>query len=639
MAISGADPELARAILDSLSFPIITVDRDGTILCANPAAAANLAGTPETVVGRSLYEYFREREAATRERIKQTVAARAPQRFEAVVTLPSGDERYFESVYYPTFDASGAVFAVQIVAQDVTESRRAELAGREGRDVWGLVTDELSMTRERLQAILETAPIVIGVHDLDMTIRYINWVAEQADIHQVIGSSPLAWITENDHRATRAAFARVAESARVVECPVHDVFGNEWLMRLAPLIHDGEVKQVLSCTLDVTEQRRLERQLWQQQKIESLGTLAAGIAHDFNNLLSAIVGNSSLARRWLETGRDPAAFLDNVDLASRKAAELCKQMLCYAGHGQATLSPGDLNAVITDMARLTRAVVRSKITTSYELARELPLIRCNATQLGQVVLNLIGNAAEAIGDAHGTIAISTDTTVVEDRPAHYLPKAPPPGRHVRLRVTDTGCGMDPELVQRIFDPFFSTKSTGHGLGLSAVLGIVSAHDAVIGVGSQRGAGTTITVLFPVYEGAARERAQEPAEGRWRRGTGTVLIVDDEPAVRAVAATALTEAGYDVAEASDGDEALSVLGSVAGPIRAILLDVTMPSRDGYSTLAELRKTHPEVPVLLSSGLPTDLDALRGDARVRLLRKPYSPSELTRAVAECVELAAE
>lgn len=602
----------------------------------NRAAAANLAGTPETVVGRSLYEYFPERVAATRGRIEQTVAARAPQRFEALVTLPLGDVRYFESVYYPTFDASGSVVAVQIVAQDVTESRQAELARREGRAAWGLVTDDLSMTHERLRAILETAPIVIGVHDVDMTIRYINWVAEGADIHQVIGSSPLAWITEDDHQATRAAFAEVVASARVVECPVHDVFGNQWIMRLAPLIHDGEVKQVLSCTLDVTEQRRLERQLWQQQKIESLGTLAAGIAHDFNNLLSAIMGNSSLARRWLETGRDPARFLDNVDLASRKAAELCKQMLCYAGHGHTALAPEDLNAVITDMARLTRAVVSSRIATRYELARGLPPIRCNATQLGQVVLNLIGNAADAMGDAHGSIAISTDTTVVDDREAHYLPKAPSPGRHVRLRVADTGCGMDADVVQRIFDPFFSTKSTGHGLGLSAVLGIVSAHDAVIAVETQRGAGTTVTVLFPLDGDAPAEQANEESPARWCAGAGTVLVVDDEEAVRLAAATALAEAGYDVAQASDGDEALSVLASLTGPIRAIVLDVTMPSRDGYSTLAELRKTHPRVPVLLSSGLPTDLRSIAGDARVRLLPKPYSPSELTTAVAQCAEL---
>jgi PAS domain S-box-containing protein len=628
------DPHLERAILDSLSFPITTVGPDGTLLHVNAAAAKNLSGTLASVVGRSLYEFFPEREAATRERLRQTVDRREPQRFEARVTLPNGDERYFESVYYPMFDDAGVVTAVQIVAQDVTALRRAELARKESRDPWGLVTDDLSMTHERLQAILETAPIVIGVHDRDMTIRYMNWVAEGADISQVIGSSPLSWIREEDHHATRAAFAKALDTQEVAECRVHDIWGNEWLMRLAPLLHEGEVKQVLSCTLDVTEQSRLQRQLWQKQKIESLGTMAGGIAHDFNNLLAAILGNAGLARRWLDMERDPSAFLDNINDASRKAAELCKQMLWYAGHGQASLVPGNLNDVIEEMARLTRAAVSSKIETTYELAPDLPPIHGHLTQLGQVVLNLMSNAADAIGDAHGTITITTDTMLVGDEAlGHFLPKAPSPGRHVRLRVTDTGAGIDAKNLSNIFDPFYTTKSSGHGLGLSAVLGIVSAHGAVIEVESKHGVGTTMTVLFPVLDGAAVSEESAPVDPGWFPGRGTVMVVDDEVAVRQMAATVLAEAGYQVTEARDGDEALTMLRARDGAIRAVVLDVTMPKRDGYSTLEEIRKQHPDLPVLLSSGKLTEVRVCPAETRVHVLRKPYTPAELTTAIAKC------
>jgi PAS domain S-box-containing protein len=629
------DLQFARAILDSMSFPITSVDRDGTILHVNAEGARNLSGTLETLVGRSLFEFFPEREAATRERIRQTCERRAPQRFETVVTIPSGEEKYFDSVYYPTFDDFGEVIAVQIVSQDVTEQRRAALARKEKQDSWGLVTDDLSMTYERVKAVLETAPIVIGVHDADMTIRYMNWVVVEADMSKVVGSSPLSWIAEQDHAATRAAFAKVLSDRQIVEFRVHDIWGHVWLMRLAPLVHGGEVNQVLSCTLDVTDHRRMERQLWQKQKIESLGTLASGIAHDFNNLLAAIIGNVGLAERWLGTGRDPTEFLANINEASQKAAELCKQMLCYAGHGQTSLSPGDLNSIIEEMVRITRAAVSSRIQMTYDLAPDLPFIRCNATQLGQVALNLISNAADAIGDAHGTITVSTDTIVVREGGAtHYLPSTPFPGPHVRLRVTDSGQGMLAELIPNIFDPFFSTKSAGHGLGLSTVLGIVSSHDAVIGVESEPGVGTTMEVLFPIHEGVSASREDVAAPSAWCPGEGTVLVVDDEISVRLVAVTALTDAGYEVIQACDGEQALASLRSRGQSIRAVVLDVTMPNRDGHSTLRELRKTHPELPVLLSSGEITDVEIYQADARVRALHKPYTPVELTQAIAECL-----
>ncbi len=625
---------LFASIIDSMPFVVTSVAPDGTILFVNGIAARNLSGTRETVVGKSLYDYFPDRASATRERIKQTITRRETQHFESVVRLPDGSERWFDSMYCPAFDDEGRVIAVQIIAHDVTAQRKAEAVRDRANRLWGVVSDDLSMTAERISAILASAPMFISIHDPDTTIRYINRGTETSTTDQVIGSLPALWLTESSRPAMASAFAKVRDTAQPAEFRGEGRSGKVWFGRLAPLMHDGQVVQILCCTIDITEQARLQAQLSQRQKSESLGTMARGIAHDFNNLLAVIMGDAGLMRRRLAAGRDPAPLLDAIDAAAERAADLCKQMLVYAGRDQRSAEPGHLNRVIDQMGRLTRAAVNAKIDVVYDLADELPPTTCGGAQLGQIVLNLINNAADSVGDDHGRISISTASVVLEEPAIGYLPDPPQPGRYVQLCIEDTGHGIDAAAVTSIFDPFYSTKSKGHGLGLSVVLGIVASHGAGIAVESS-GGGTRMTVLFPVHEEVVSEADAVADDEPWPTGSGTVLVVDDEEAVRLMAAATLADVGYRVVQAGDGDEALAVLAANRDAIRAVVLDVTMPRRDGYSTLAELRKAHPTLPVVLSSGKPMTIDA---DPHLALLPKPYTPPALARAVADAVSAGA-
>lgn len=621
--------ELLTAALDSLPFPIASVDREGKILFLNQVAAENLSGTRDALVGTSVFEHFDEAAAvAARERIRQAIKAKTVQRFESVVKLPDGRERQYASLYCPAVDEAGNVFAVQIASREVTEVVGSEAAPLDG--LWGVISDDLSMTPARVNAVLKNAPIVVSVYDPDMTIRYMNRVLEGVDRAEVIGKTPLGWITADTQPAMRRTFAQVVETKQVAECEVTGVSGRSWLVRLAPLIHDGEVRQVLGCTLDITEQKRLQSELAQRQRIESLGTMARGVAHDFNNLLTVILGSTGLARRQTPAGRDIGGLLDDIESASRRAASLCEQMLVYSGRNSTSTEPGDLNAVIAEMTPLTRAATGSQIRVVQNLAAGLRATVCNPAQLGQVVLNLVNNAADAIGDACGSVTISTDEIVLTTPAEGCLPRSPPPGRYVRLRVADDGPGVPPGVRDRIFDPFYTTKATGHGLGLSVVLGIVSSRGGAIAFDSAEGGGTRVTVLLPAMDRVATREPTESNDQVWPRGEGVVLVVDDEAAVRKLLTSVLTAAGYQVVEADQGDAGLEMLSRHASSVRAAILDVTMPLRSGYEVLAELRKTHPRLPVWLSSGRAIEVP--QHDSFLRVLAKPYSPLELLRALAE-------
>jgi nitrogen-specific signal transduction histidine kinase/ActR/RegA family two-component response regulator len=388
--------------------------------------------------------------------------------------------------------------------------------------------------------------------------------------------------------------------------------------------------------MDITRLRELEAQLQHSQKVESLGTMVGGIAHDFNNLLTAIAGNITVAQKRCATGRDPSQNLSNIEAACRKASDLCQQMLAYAGQNRPARTPCDLNAIAREIADLARAAVDDRIQLAFDLAPERPAILASAGQVGQVILNLLNNAADAI-EEHGAITVSTELIQLEEPLTTGFPEPPVPGRYVRLSVADSGGGIDNADLARIFDPFYSTKADGHGLGLSAVLGICSAHESKIVVTSEIDRGTTFSVYFPEHESAASESSAAQPRNETRSGEGTVLVVDDDSAVRIMLDLLLQEAGYTVIEACDGDEALEKIAANSQSISIVILDVTMPKRDGYSTLKELRKTHPTLPVLLSSGRPIQLDdAGRADQYLKVLEKPYEAEKLLSVVAETANL---
>lgn len=489
---------------------------------------------------------------------------------------------------------------------------------------------------ERLWQILEAIPVIIAIHDRDMSVQYVNRAGAAEVVPLRVGESPTAWISERDKERCERAFATVLSAGRADPFEVTDRNGAVWSMRLASLVNQGGRRQVLSCTVDVTQHRLLEAQVRQSQKVESLGALAGTVAHDFNNLLVAMLGNVELGTRWYDEGRDPTGCFDNIREAAQRAAGLCRQMLAYSGRERATLSAIDINDTVQRMAQLMRAGIEARIELDIELAEELPRIQADDSQVGQIVLNLLTNAAEAIGHRYGSVRVRTALATVSDPQLDYLPTPPENGEYVMLEVADDGPGMDARTRSMVFDPFFTSKEGGHGLGLSAVLGIVRSHGAAIRVWSAPGRGTTFSVLFPILDRRRGAAPKAPDRPGTEHGFGMVLVVDDEQAVRDLAAAVLREAGYLVVEAADGDGALALLEESGNRFRAVLLDLTMPRRDGPSTLAEIRKRHPRLPVVLSSGRQRHPDLADGDALVRWLGKPYSIVDLLKTVADTAAL---
>jgi len=399
---------------------------------------------------------------------------------------------------------------------------------------------------------------------------------------------------------------------------------------------DREERTLLAIE-DVTDSRRAEEESRQSQKMEAIGYLATGVAHDFNNLLTSIMGNASLLLNAMQEDDPGRSAIKGVIVSGQRAADLTRQLLAYAGKGRAYLERVDLSEVVIQTGRLIHASIPANVQLRLDLDKHLPLLLADPSQMQQVVMNLVINGAEAIGPSGGTVLVRTGRQTITDEP---LPDLYPneqliPGEYVFLEVQDNGSGMDEQTVLKVFDPFFTTKFTGRGLGLAAVHGIVRHHTGAVQVHSVPGRGSSFRVLFPAGEKVPSAIAENvPREDL--RGTGTVLVVDDEEMIRSFTGTALELYGYTVLLARDGEEGLRLLAQRSGDIGLVLLDVAMPRMDGLETLERIREIRPDVPVIVCSGF--------GDAEVEtrftgtdiagFLLKPYTEKELARKVKECI-----
>ena len=376
------------------------------------------------------------------------------------------------------------------------------------------------------------------------------------------------------------------------------------------------------------------------QKLESLGILAGGIAHDFNNLLTGVLGNASLARMDVPSSSPAAQPLSQIETTAHRAAELCQQMLAYAGKGKFVTTQLDLSTLVEEMAQLLEVSISKTAVLKLDLARNLPAVRADPTQIRQVTMNLITNASDAMGDGSGVIAITTGTMNCDRQYLNttHLGEELKDGTYVFLEVRDTGCGMDQETQAKMFDPFFSTKFTGRGLGMAATLGIVRGHHGAIKIYSELGSGTTTKVLLPASEQpAATPKAHNALDPSWR-GSGTVLIVDDEKVIRDLGARILGRQGFEVLKAESGAQALELFRAHTEEIAVVLLDLTMPGLSGEETFRELRRIRPDVRVILSSGYNEQdaIDRFVGEGLAGFLKKPYSNADLVRKFADVLQL---
>ena len=384
------------------------------------------------------------------------------------------------------------------------------------------------------------------------------------------------------------------------------------------------------------ERRQLEKQMQHAQKLEGLGVMAGGIAHDFNNLLTPILGDANMALADLPDVSGIRTRLEKIQRAAQRAATLTSQMLAYAGQDRLEAEPMDLSGLVQEMGELLASAALGRARLHYDLPGGLPAIEADAAQVMQVVMNLITNALEAVGDADGVIEVRTKTMEAwELTPAQtILGNDHADGCYVCFEVRDTGAGMSDETRERIFDPFYTTKFTGRGLGLAAVLGIVRSHRGAIEIDTGVGRGTRFRVLFPCASGTAEQPAAAGVDlGRWR-GSGTVLVVDDEEDVRELMEETLRRCGLTVLTAADGHEGIELFRRHADSIQLVLLDRTMPLVGGEDAFDAMREVRPDACIVLVSGYSEAVAAehFAGRGLAGFLQKPFLPTELVARVRD-------
>jgi PAS domain S-box-containing protein len=448
---------------------------------------------------------------------------------------------------------------------------------------------------------------------------------------------------------------------------IRDVSEQERMSRHIRLLNSELESRVAERTADLRAAQQLSDDLLQReqaarraaeaseaqsrhvQKLESIGVLAGGIAHDFNNLLHVILGNADIALNRL-SGRSPARDpLEEVVRATIRAADLTRQLLAYSGKGAFVVRHLDLSSEVREMATLLRTAISKQATLVWELAPDLPVITADATQVRQIVMNLITNASDALASG-GTITLRTGVLPPEELDAagfdgplgeERLPIDQE--KFVYLEVSDTGSGMPPETLQRIFDPFFSTKFAGRGLGLAAVMGIVRSHRGLIRIQTEPGAGTRFRVLFPAVFGTATHPEKPSAARTDWHGSGTVLVVEDEESVREVAERILQDFGFTTVTAGDGQEALEIMERIGDSVTAVLLDLSMPRMGGQETLRRLRERRPELPIVMMSGYTEEAVVAEFDqytpGLTAFLQKPFLAEDLAEILRRISSMAAE
>jgi PAS domain S-box-containing protein len=502
----------------------------------------------------------------------------------------------------------------------------------------------LRESQRKTKAVLDTIPDPAWLKDTEGRFvavnagwsRFIGVPGEEA-----LGKTVLAFFPTETAEVVMEQDRRIIQSRQSLRTEelLKDKDGSPvWFETIrTPMLDDrGDAVGTVGLARNITARRRaeeekleMERRLLHAQKLESLGVLAGGIAHDFNNLMAGIIGYADLALLRLPAAEPARADIEVIKKAARRAADLTGQMLAYSGKGKFVVEPVNLSQIVEDSKKILAMSVSKNASLVYRLASELPAIQADASQMCQIVMNLIINASEALGEQRGVIAVSTSAAVrnAKDLAGMGLDEELPEGLYVCLEVADTGCGMDGPTQAKIFEPFFTTKFTGRGLGLAAVHGIVRGHNGGIQVISKPGRGATFRVLLPaagpLAAGAPAATVRSVAAPIRPPAAGTILIVDDEPLVRTLVQRMVEHAGYDAMSADGGHEAIRLFREHHAEVSCVLLDRTMPDLDGLETFRELRRIRPDVRVILSSGYSEEAatEQFAEQGLAGFIQKPY------------------
>jgi len=629
------------ALLEHSSDLIIVCDHEAKPIAVNLAYARLMEEALGITVraGVKPYELLEDPERiAWWDSLHRRVLGGESFRVDVEHDFPERGRRVFELTYTPIL-SNGEVIGFSGIGRDMTERVRLEKS--------------LEESELQHRALLESAADV--VYALDASGRYFYANERLADSQAIpaadfIGKTIEEIFPAEVARRFRANVDAVLESGERLVIPAERVVTARGESIVTSTISpvkddDGRVWAVVGVSSDVTdlrraqeERRRLERQLLRAQRLEGLSMLAGGIAHDFNNILVGVLANADLLLRSLDPGDPNRDRARSIESAARQAADLARQMLVYAGRGQVQVSRQNLNDLIRDTTGILEAAMAKGAHVTYELDDDLPAIHADPSQIRQLVMNLVINASEAIGDDRGSIRIQTKAVDCadaspEDPPVFCGVKA---GRCALLVVSDSGCGMSEDVIPKIFDPFFSTKFQGRGLGLAAVAGVVKGHGGNIWVESAPEVGSSFNVLLPAAEEVAAVADQAPVADSGVLAGKRLLLVDDEPHVRSVGKEMAELLGMTVTLAEDGDIALARYTEDPDSFDVVLLDLTMPGMGGIETLGRLRAIRSSVSVILTSGLGSRAAAPEAgvaDPPV-FLDKPYRLEDLEAALVYAV-----
>jgi PAS domain S-box-containing protein len=631
--------------LEAMDLFILEFDSDGRTVYASPNIEGFIGFTPAECLASDCIDFHPDDLAGVIAVSQKVRATGEPTRNSGRLRHKRGHWVWSDSYVVGWHPSEEADFHTIVVNRDITDLKNAEAARRE--------------SETRYQLVSQMSCDLLLEMDHEGRLSYVGPGSDELSGYtseEVLAAEPWSLIHPNDRELLRADLERQfgepeeglgSHDRQLLEYRVAHRDGH-WLdfegLGVTYSRADGEKRYLVVCR-NVTERKLAERQrreleetMQRAQKLESLGVMAGGIAHDFNNLLTPILGAATLGLGELPKNSPVRARLETIQRAAKRAAALTSQMLSYAGQRPPRVERMDLSALVVEMRELLASSVSGKTHFDLELESDLPAVDVEPAQLGQVVMNLVSNASESLQEGAGRIVARTGVVDLESPPAGALfAEAMAGGRHVYFEVEDEGSGMDEETRKRIFEPFYTTKFSGRGLGLAAVTGIVRAHRGAIEVESEPGRGTRVRVLLPVAAGSAAGPPPEQVSIDDWRATGAVLVIDDDEAVRDLYEELLRRSGLTVLTASDGYEGVKLFGAHADSIRVVLLDRSMPALSGVDAFDAIRALRRDAKIVLVSGHSEELvtEELASRGLSGFLEKPFTPEALLTRVREVLE----
>ncbi len=597
----------------------------------------------DEMIGREFQEFKVAKELPVAlDRKSKILKGEAISNYRSTYLSKDGEERVLVLKSKPLKDNEGKIIGVQGTASDVTGQLQTERALEESRQ-------REKQALRLLNDAIESLPGSFAIYDAEDRFvmgnrNTMNMFPDHAPIlkpgtsyEDVVKTSMVQGLVkidpEEEENYIQTRLRQFRESPEFFEQKWRD--GRWFAVYHRPTSEGG----IVTIRLDITAQKQMEEQLRQSQKMQALGTLAGGVAHDFNNILAPILGYAELLVADLSQRSAEQQYADSILQSALRARDLVSQILLFSRHSQTEKKVEDVSLLIPEIAQLTRSTLPATIVVNEKVSTDTAPVLCVLSQIHQVLLNLCINAGQAIDDV-GEIDIKITTAMLDN--FKCIIGKPLFGEYVRIEVTDNGKGMDKEILDHIFEPFYTTKEvgTGTGLGLSTVFGIVQDHNGGISVSSAPGQGATFEILLPLTEAEVEQKPQT-MEITQNMSKGNILLIDDEELIRSLGKTSLERTGYSVTVASDGQTALDIFSAEPGYFDIIITDQTMPKMTGDQLAQQMLKIRADIPIIVCTGHSTALtpESSRRIGISKFLYKPYKPSDLSAVVQEVLGEAVE